>query len=137
MADNDFAGLFTKLIVDDEEKMTRYYTAVYGLNEIMRVGGDAGGLGEPFREVILGTSTGMDGGQTLVMFNFLDRPKPRDQQVILGFVTDDIEALRDRILANGGTLRGDIIDQPEHGVRVLFAEDPEGALTENVEMLPH
>lgn len=137
MADNAPASLFTKLIVDDEEKMTDYYCAVYGLNVVARVGGDAGGMGEPFREVILGTGEAMDGGQTLVMFNFLDRPKPRDQQVILGFVTDDLDALKARIVANGGKPMGDIFEQTDHGVRVLFAEDPEGALTENVQMLAH
>lgn len=137
MADNALTSLFTKLIVDDEEKMTDYYCAVYGLNAVARVGGDAGGLSEPFREVILATGEGMTGGQTLVMFKFLDRPKPRDQQVILGFVTDDLDALKARISANGGKLLGEIFEQPDHGVRVLFSEDPEGALAENVQMLAH
>lgn len=45
-------------------------------------------------------------------------------------MTDEIEALRERIVA---TL-GEVFEQPGHGVRVLFAEDPEGALTENVQM---
>ncbi len=50
-------------------------------------------------------------------------------------MTDDIEALRERIVANGGRPLGEVFEQPGHGVRVLFAEDPEGALTENVQML--
>ncbi|WP_116364082.1 VOC family protein [Parahaliea mediterranea] len=127
-------SFFTKLIVGDEERMAAYYMAVYGLQEVARVAGDSGGLGEPFREVILGTSASMQ-GETLVMFNFLDRPKPRDQQVILGFVCDDLEVVRQRILDNGGSTVGDIKDMPEHGVRVLFATDPEGALSENVQLL--
>jgi uncharacterized glyoxalase superfamily protein PhnB len=136
MANSKPRSLFTKLIVDDEEKMAEYYSKVYGLQVVARVAGDgdSAGLGEPFREVILGTSSGMD-GETLVMFKFTERHKARDQQVILGFVSDDIEALRDRIVANGGKLVGELKEMPEHGVRVLFATDPEGALTENVQLL--
>ncbi|MCP5395204.1 MAG: VOC family protein [Sphingomonadaceae bacterium] len=127
-------SLFTKLIVADEEKMSDYYCAVYGLKPVQRVAGASAGEGETFREVILST-TGEMTGQTLVMFNFTDRPKPRDQQVILGFISDDIEALNARIVANGGKLVGPLTDQPDHGVRVQFSEDPEGALAENVQLL--
>jgi hypothetical protein len=98
------------------------------------VSGDSAGTGETFREIILSPSGEMS-GQTLVMFNFVDRPKPRDQQAILGFITDDLEALNERIRGNGGKLVGPLRDEREHGVRVQFSEDPEGALAENVELL--
>jgi predicted enzyme related to lactoylglutathione lyase len=126
--------MFTKLIVDDEEKMTEYYTSVYHLNAAVRVAGDSVGSGEGFREVILTAGADMSSG-TLVMFKFVDRPAPRDQQVILGFITDDMEALKQRIVANGGTLVGPTRDETSHGVRVQFSQDPEGALAENVQML--
>ena len=127
-------SMFTKLIVDDEEKMTAYYTAAYGLTAAVRVAGDTIGSGEAFREVIMTRGADMASG-TLVMLKFTDRPKPRDQQVILGFVTADHEALKERIVANGGRLVGPTRDEPDHGVRVQFSEDPEGALAENVQML--
>lgn len=127
-------SMFTKLIVDDEEKMTAYYTAAYGLTAAVRVAGDTIGSGEVFREVIMTRGADMASG-TLVMLKFTDRPKPRDQQVILGFVTADLEGLKERIVANGGRLVGPTRDEPEHGVRVQFSEDPEGALAENVQML--
>jgi predicted enzyme related to lactoylglutathione lyase len=127
-------SMFTKLIVDDEEKMTAYYTAAYGLTAAVRVAGDTIGSGEAFREVIMTRGADMASG-TLVMLKFTDRPKPRDQQVILGFVTADLEALKERIVANGGRLVGPTRDEPDHGVRVQFSEDPEGALAENVQML--
>ena len=126
-------AMFTKIIVDDEEKMASYYSEVYGLKVTHRVSGEAGGLGEPFREVMLATSDGSN--QSLVMFKFVDRPAPRDQQIIAGFVTDDIESLSRAIVSAGGKLCGDINDMPEHGVRVLFSEDPEGALCENVQVI--
>lgn len=129
-------GMFTKLIVADEEAMAKYYGEVYGLNVLMRVDGDSAGTGEKFREVIMGVGTDMSGG-TLVMFNFVDREKPRDQQVIAGFMVDDLDAVVERITANGGKLVGPVREQPEHGVRVVFSEDPEGILAENVQLLPH
>jgi len=125
--------MFMKLIVADEEAMADYYRAVYGLKDVARVQGDSAGSEERFREVIL--SADGDMSSTFVLFNYVDRPKPRDQQSIAGWVVADIEAARDRILANGGKLVGDIVDKPEHGVRVLFSVDPEGALSETVQLL--
>jgi predicted enzyme related to lactoylglutathione lyase len=127
-------SMFTKLIVEDEEKMAAYYAVTYGLTPAVRVAGDSLGSGEGFREVIMTRGADMASG-TLVMFKFTDRPKPRDQQVILGFVTPDLDALKERIVANGGKLIGPTRDETEHGVRVQFSEDPEGALAENVQML--
>lgn len=128
-------SMFTKLIVDDEEKMAAYYAAVYGLTAAVRVAGDSIGTGENFREVIMTRGEDMASG-TLVMFKFTDRPKPRDQQMILGFVTDDLETLKQRVVTRGGKLVGPTRDEPQHGVRIQFSEDPEGALAENVQMLP-
>jgi len=123
-------AMFTKLIVTDEEAAATYYGAVYGLGVVQRVEGTSDG--QPFREVIMAPDGDWTRG-TLVMFNFTERAAPRDQQVILGFVTDDLDALVARIEANGGTLQGPV--REEHGVRVVFATDPWGALCENVQML--
>jgi predicted enzyme related to lactoylglutathione lyase len=125
---------FTKLICRDEEAMAAYYTAVYGFGLVQRVAGTSDG--EPFREVILAPGGDWSKG-TLVMFNFTERAAPRDQQVILGFTVEDINVLADKIVANGGKLVGPIRDESEHGVRVLFSTDPEGALCENVQMIGH
>ena len=127
---------FTKLIVNDEETMARYYHEVYGLNAIQRVQGESSAAGEPFREIIMGPGEAMSSEESLVMFRFTGRPAPRDQECILGFVTDDLDALVERIAANGGKLVGPIKSMPEHGIRVVFATDPEGHLSENVQMLP-
>jgi predicted enzyme related to lactoylglutathione lyase len=123
---------FAKLICRDEEAMATYYMAVYGYGLVQRVAGESDG--EPFREVILAPGGDWSRG-SLVMFNFTDRAAPRDQQVILGFVVEDLDAVAKAIVANGGKLVGPIRDEPEHGVRLVFATDPEGALSENVQML--
>lgn len=127
-------AMFVKLIVADEEAMTDYYCTVYELKVIDRIQGDSAGNDETFREVMLSPSGKMDGG-TLTMFNYVNRPKPRDQQVILGFNTTDINATIERIVANGGKLVGPLREMPEHGVKVQFSEDPEGALAENIQLL--
>ncbi|HXD03353.1 MAG TPA: VOC family protein [Novosphingobium sp.] len=123
---------FAKLICRDEEAMANYYMAVYGYGLVQRVAGESDG--EPFREVILAPGGDWSRG-SLVMFNFTDRAAPRDQQVILGFVVEDLDAVAKAIVANGGKLVGPLRDEPEHGVRLVFATDPEGALSENVQML--
>jgi len=125
--------MFSKLIVRDEEAMAAFYSTVYGLNIIHREAGDSAGSAEAFREVVLSPGTDMSDG-SLVMFNFVDRQPPRDQQSILGFVTDDLDAVAARIVAHGGRLVGATREMPEYGIRVQFAEDPEGAINEVVEM---
>jgi predicted enzyme related to lactoylglutathione lyase len=125
---------FTKLIVDDEEAMATYYSEVYGLKRLHHVdGGDPAVMG-PIREVIMGPGDTMS-AESLIMIKFLDKPAPRDREVILGFVTDDLDALGDRVIARGGKHLGTIRSMPEHGVRVLFTTDPEGRLSKNVEMI--
>lgn len=126
---------FTKLVVDDEEKLAVYYQEVYGLSPAQRLQGDAGGVGEPFREIILGPGGELSPDESLVLFKFVDRAAPRDQESILGFITDDLDALIERIQANGGSLAGPLRTMPEHGVRVVFSTDPEGHLCENVELI--
>jgi len=87
---------FTKLIVDDEERMAAYYREVYGLNAIQRVQGESSAAGEPFREIIMGPGESISPEESLVMFKFTDRPAPRDQESILGFITEDLDALAGR-----------------------------------------
>lgn len=127
-------AMFAKLICRDEEAMAAYYSAVYGLEIVQRVQGESDG--EPFREVILAPGGDWTKG-SLVMFNFTKRQAPRDQQVILGFTVENLDDVVQRIKAHNGKLRGPIREMPEHGVRVVFSFDPEGALCENVQMMGH
>lgn len=125
--------IFSKLIVNDEEAMAAWYSAVYGLNIIHREAGESACDNERFREVILSPGTGMADG-TLVMFKFVDRQPPRDQQMIVGMTTDDLDGVVTRVVAQGGTLVGARREYPAFGIRVQFVQDPEGALNEIVEM---
>ncbi|GAD47826.1 hypothetical protein NT2_01_06000 [Caenibius tardaugens NBRC 16725] len=126
---------FTKLIVDDEEAMAQYYCGVYGLNAFQRVQNDDSGAGGPIREIILSHDDVL-AGPTLVMFKFTDRPAPVEREAILGFITDDLDSLARRVIDHGGKHVSPIKSMPEHGVRVLFTTDPEGRMSENVELMP-
>jgi len=122
---------FTKLIVQDLEAMATFYKDVAGLVESGRV---QSAVGERKIDEILFEATG-SGGPTLVLFKFLDRDAPAIEEVILGFITPDLEAFVERTKAAGGAVVTEIETQVEHGVKVAFVTDPEGHLLEVVELL--
>lgn len=122
---------FTKLLVDDIERAADFYKEVCGLSETARV--DAIINGRPISEILF-APTGQ-GAATFVLLKFLDAPKPTNDEVILGFITDDIEAFCARADAAGGRITQPIADNPEHGVKVAFVTDVEGHLIEVVELL--
>jgi predicted enzyme related to lactoylglutathione lyase len=121
---------FTKLVVDDLEKMAAFYGQVYELQQISRmqdaIGSDA------IDEIILGTAGALTPG-ALILLKYLGKPRPASGEVILGFTTRDLPALLDRVRAAGGGVPCDIRDYPDMKVRVAFATDPEGHLIEIVE----
>jgi predicted enzyme related to lactoylglutathione lyase len=123
---------FTKLVVDDLEKLSAFYQQVYGLRQIARV--QASIAGEPIDEIILGVGSEMS-RSSIILLKYTGRQPPRDTEVILGWRTDDLPALLDRIRAAGGRVVSDLEVKPELKVKVAFATDPEGHLAELIEML--
>jgi predicted enzyme related to lactoylglutathione lyase len=124
---------FTKLVVDDLEKMAAFYSQVYGLREIARVQERIAGAA--IDEIMLGVGPDMSPG-SLVLLNFVDALPPRNGEVILGFTTDDLPALLERVRAAGGGVHAAIRQMPEMKIQVAFATDPEGHLAELVQVLP-
>ncbi|QGP80519.1 VOC family protein [Sphingobium sp. CAP-1] len=122
---------FTKLVVQDLEGMAAFYRDVAGLTDMARVQ-DAVGDREIDEIMFLPTA---QGGSTLVLFKFLDRMAPVNEEVILGFQTPDIVAFVDRVKAAGGAVVTDIETKAAHGVKVAFVTDPEGHMIEVVELL--
>lgn len=125
---------FTKLIVHDLEKLATFYREAYGLHAVSRLRGESIG-GEEIDEIMLSTDPKASYG-TLVLLEYPGRGPSPSGELILGFTTDDLPALLDRVRAAGGGVHAPIKEMPEMKLRVAFATDPEGHLAELVQMLP-
>jgi predicted enzyme related to lactoylglutathione lyase len=119
---------FTKLVVNDLEKMTSFYTKVYGLKQYDRVQSAIGA--DPIDEIMLGTTDAHTGG--LILLKFTERAPTGNGEIILGFVTDDVESLIERVRATGGAIHAPIRVEPAY--KVCFVQDPEGHLAEVVQV---
>ncbi len=122
---------FTKLIVGDLEKSAAFYKSVCELTEMARV--DAEIENRSISEIMFNV-TGQ-GAATFVLLSFLDAPVPKTAEVILGFITQDVDAFVARARKAGGSVAQEAQNQPQHGVRVAFVRDVEGHLIEVVELL--
>lgn len=124
---------FTKLVVHDLDKMAAFYCGVYGLHAVDRVRGASIG-GEAIDEIMMSADPGARFG-SLVLLKYLERGPSPSGELILGFTTDDLPGLLERVRANGGTVTAPIVEMAELRLRVAFAADPEGHLAELVQML--
>lgn len=122
---------FTKLVVGDLETAADFYTSVCELTEMARV--DAEIEGRPISEIMF-NATG-EGAATFVLLAYNGAPAPKAGEVILGFITTDVDAFVSRVVAAGGKVAQPAVRQPEHGVKVAFVRDPEDHLIEVVELL--
>ena len=122
---------FTKLVVQDLEGTAAFYKDVASLVEMARIQDT---VGDRQIDEILFNATG-EGGATFVLFKFLDRDAPAQDEVILGFQTSDLEAFVERVQKAGGNVVQPIEVKEAHGVKVAFVTDPEGHLIEVVELL--
>ena len=122
---------FSKLLVNDLEKCATFYKDVCGLTEMARVDAEIAGRG--IKEIMFNATA--PGAATFVLLKFVDTTKAFNDEVITGFVTDDLEAFVARVKKAGGKVVDDIKSMPEHGVKVAFVADVEGHLLEVVEML--
>jgi predicted enzyme related to lactoylglutathione lyase len=123
---------FTKLVVHDLERMAAFYCDVYGLHAVNRVRGESIG-GEEIDEIMMSPDPKAQWG-SLVLLRYLGRKASPNGEVILGFTTDDLPALVERVKKAGGGITAPMKDLPHIGVRVAFATDPEGHLAELVQV---
>jgi catechol 2,3-dioxygenase-like lactoylglutathione lyase family enzyme len=121
----------TKLIVGDLERSAAFYREVCGLTEERRVSETIGG--RAMCEIIL-ASPAPDAAR-LVLFAFLDAPKPAGGEVILVFVTTDAQAFVERAARAGGSVMHPLETMPQHAAKVAFVRDPEGHLIEVLQRL--
>lgn len=122
---------FTKLVVVDLDAAEAFYTTVFGLTPTARVHSDI--AGRVIDEVMFAATA--PGASTFVLLTYPDLRDASSDEVIVGFMTDDVDALVTLAVASGGALAREPRDMPEHGVRVGFVTDPEGHLIELVQRL--
>ena len=125
---------FTKLIVHELEKTAVFYRDVYGLYAVKRVRGESIGR-EEIDEIMLSADPNAVWG-SLVLLRYLGRGPSPNGELILGFTTDDLPALLERVRAAGGGITAPIKEMPELKIHVAFATDPEGHLAELVQLVP-
>lgn len=122
---------FTKLIVEDIDRMSEYYCALCGFEEEGR--GDDQIAGRPIREAYFRSDP--PGTGTFTLTKFLDAPRPATEAVILGFVAADIDQFVENAVAAGSEVIEPVQSRPDHGVKVAFVKDIEGNLIEVVQIL--
>jgi len=125
---------FTKLVVHDLERLAAFYCEAYGLHAVNRVRGERIG-DESIDEIMLSPDPDATWG-SLVLLRYEGRGAARNGEVILGFTTDDLSALLERVCAAGGGVHAAPKEMPALALRVAFATDPEGHLSELVELAP-
>ena len=124
---------FTKLVVHDLDAAAAFYCKVYDLHAVQRVRGESIG-DEEIEEIMLSADPKATFG-SFVILKYLRRPPPPTGELLLGFGTDDLPALLERVCAAGGRVHAPIRDLPHHGLRVAFATDPEGHVAELVQLV--
>ena len=85
---------FTKLVVNDLEKMASFYSAVCGLEQIERMQAEIGS--DPIEEILLGVDGDFADG--LVLLKFLEKPAPENGAALVALtnVTPGMAARRSR-----------------------------------------
>ena len=124
---------FTKLVVDDLDAMADYCCEVFGLHRATRARFESGVASEPIEEISLAENPEEPFGP-LSLLKYEERPAVQNGELILGFTTDDLDSLLDRVRRAGGAQSSDLKVFPDHGLRIAFARDPEGHLSELVEV---
>ena len=122
--------IYLKLVVNDLDRSSAFYRAVFGLQEMLRLRSTM--EHRPMGEVMFRFADGAT--VPLVLIHYLDgRPVPARGQSVVVFFTDDLDKLVARVRENGGRLT-EVREEPGHKARVAFWRDPEDNEVETVEM---
>lgn len=124
---------FTKLIVHDVERMAAFYRDAFGLHAVRRVAGEKIG-DEEIDEIVLSADPNAAWG-SLILLAYRGSGASPNGEVILGFTTDDLPSLLERVKEAGGAVAQPLREMPDLKIRVAFATDPEGHLAELVQVL--
>lgn len=123
--------IFAKTFVHDLDAMAQFYEKVFGLIPFNRHQDQM--FGRPIDEISFQAS--YPGGPALTLIKYLDSDGPTAGEAVQGFMSDNLEAVVERALAQGGTAPDPIRAIPEFNIRVVFVLDPEGHVNEVIQML--
>jgi len=120
---------FMKIIVGDVDRVFDFYNRVLGVEQHIRVR-----TGEGYEELdeIVSKPVGGEGGISLAIKRFVNRPAPVPGELQVGFTVENVDATLAAALEMGGSVLKPAVDMPEHGVRVAFFKDLEGHTVEIV-----
>ena len=122
---------FTKIVVDDLDAESAFYSAVLGLVEKQRT--TAGKGDAAYTEAVLSFTHSDE--PSLLLLKRLGREAPAPGEAVLGFAVPDVDRVVRAAKAAGGTVRVEPRSIPPHGLRVVQRADPEGHLLEIVQQL--
>jgi len=118
--DADMAFLWCTVRVRDLDRSVKFYEDVVGLKIARRLPGPHGDI------VFLGA-----GGETLLEL-MGGRSGDADEDISIGFSTDDLDALTKQLHARGIKIHSGPFS-PAPGVRFIFVQDPDGLKVQFVE----
>ena len=127
---------FTKIIVDDLDRLDAFYRPVFEMQQLMRMQIDVGG--DPMEEIVYSVGGGAPAEPFFALFKFIGRKPPQPGETMLGFMVEDLDGVLLRIATHGGhtVYAPAIYGEGEAASRVGFAADPDGRLIELVESKP-
>ena len=116
--------------VDDLDRSVEFYTKALGLQETMKLD-----LGELHEVMVAG-----DGDRpAILLVKHADRtsaPEPGSGFEKIVLVTEAVDTLYERVVANGGTSEKAPFHIEKMGIRVALVRDPDGYLIELIEQQP-
>jgi len=116
------AFAYAKVVVNDSDALTPFYTGALGLTAAMRV---VKGEGDhAFVENFF--STGPGAPPQIVLISYTNLPAPAPGESILAVMVDDVDQTLAAIEQAGGRTTLPAFDIPEHKLRMAYAADPEG-----------
>ena len=123
---------FTKLVVGNLSKSAKFYEAVAELKPQATINATIGG--RDITEIVYEATA--KGGANFVLFAYHDTPATPAGELILGFVTRDIDAFLERVRSNGGAVTVEPYESTGAGaMKVAFATDPDGHVVEVIQRL--
>ena len=113
--------------VDDLDRSAEFYTKALGLQEKMKLD-----LGELHEVMVAGEGD----HASILLVKHSERttaPVPGSGFEKIVLLTTDVDALHERVVANGGTSEKSPWDLEKMGIRVALVRDPDGYLIELIQ----